>query len=364
MKIKIILSGFLLSAVTLKILGFQQPPSLEASAFAKALGQEMPSQLCSQTMRYALEKNTVQAVQAALDQRRGAPSTTKHFRDSFMEFICRVYNHEQYTQVLSQDGSDLVQFLDLTKEAGLEPQDAYVGLRLFCNKLKACEIVDDSMLEQVLSALAQNMPRYFIEGSKVDAAGVDFIKKNIENIILMQLTSHLDQFQKNPDIFVSDVSDQIASELHKHWKSSQKKAAVTIEAKERLRMLTGKLLEITLGKLVWSQQLPEMIWASFLNLANKLQMLGANKVIDHMDDLDDLLWTLTHRFCFFLDLTNGTLPLSFFDTVEQQLANKTVYFLEMAEQDKGITSKKETIIAALIKGRMHALTPDRKNVAA
>ncbi|MFA6527473.1 MAG: hypothetical protein WCT20_03555 [Candidatus Babeliales bacterium] len=366
MKTKIILGIFsFFTALTVALQPAPLPPSVEAAAFAKAFSQEMPSQLCCQTMKNALEKNTPQLFDVALGQRRvGVNVAAKNFNDSFMEFIKRVYNHECYAQVLSQDGADLVQFLDLTKEAALDPQEAYVGLRLFTNKLKASEVIDDSVLDQILPSIIKNMAHYFSEETKADDGGIDFIKKNIENIILMQLTSHLDQFQKMPETFVSDVSGQIASALQKQWKTAQKKMCTTAEAKVRLRMGINKFLELALSKLVWSPKFPETIWPSFLNIADKLQLLGVHKIIDHMDDMDDLFWTLTHRFCFFLDLTGGALPVAVHDVIEQQLATKAVYFLEMKEQDQGITSKKEILAGALLKSRMRAIAFERKGFVA
>lgn len=366
MKTKNILRFFSVSiAFPAGLWASQLPSSIEAAAFAKAIAQEMPSQLCCQTIKNALEKNTPQMLEVPLEQRRGASNAlTKNFHNSFMEFIKRVYNHEYYAKVLSQDGADLVQFLDLTKEASLEPQEAYVGLRLFTNKLKASEVVDDTVLEQVLPAFVKNTAHYFNEEEKNTEGSIDFIKKNIENVILMHLTAHLDDFQKMPELFVSDLSSQIAQALQKQWKSTQKKMESSAEAKMRLRMGINKFLEVALGKLVWSSKAPEKIWPSFLNIANKLQLLGVHKIIDHMDDMDDLFWTLTHRFCFFLELTGGMLPVALHDLIEQQLATKAVYFLEMKEQDQGITSKKEILASTLLKSRMRAIAFERKGLVA
>lgn len=364
MKTKIILGIFSFSTALYMGLAAQVVlPNSEAVAFAKALEQEMPSQFCRKEMKGALENNTPQLFEASLQQRRQAPnSPAKNFQASFMEFIKRVYNHESYAQVLSQDGADLVQFLDLTKEAALSSQEAYIGLRLFTNKLKACEIVDDVLLEQVVPALVKNMEHYFNAEVKTDEGSVDFIKKHIENIILMHLTSHLDGFTTTPETFVSGLSQEIASALQKQWQLTQQKMVSSGDAKARLRMGISKFLELALGKLVWDLKSAKGMWQSFLDIADSLQLLAAHGIIDHMDDLDDLFWTLTHRFCFFLDLTGGALSVSSLDEIEHDLITKSVYFLEMKEQDKGITSKKEILASALLKCRMRALAFERRGL--
>jgi hypothetical protein len=84
--------------------------------------------------------------------------------------------------------------------------------------------------------------------------------------------------------------------------------------------------------------------------------LAQYRIIDHMDDLDDLLWTLVHRFIFYIDLVGAELPVEFYERIEQDLVNRSVFFLEAKEQDDGITSKKQALIEALLKGKARAIT--------
>ncbi len=72
-----------------------------------------------------------------------------------------------------------------------------------------------------------------------------------------------------------------------------------------------------------------------------------------MDDLDDLLWSLTHAFTRNLELFGAHLPIEFYDEIESDLTNE-VTFLENAEQDDGIKTKKETIIDALVSAKAQA----------
>jgi hypothetical protein len=73
-----------------------------------------------------------------------------------------------------------------------------------------------------------------------------------------------------------------------------------------------------------------------------------------MDDLDDILWSLMHRFCYFLELTGSVLPLEFYGEIEHDLTNNLVFFLETKEQDEGIITKKETLAQALLQAKTKA----------
>lgn len=367
MKIKkIILALFSFPTAICVCFAGQIPADISGScnvALAKTLNQELPSQLCRDVMKGAIEKS-VPRVADNLSMRHqtfGTPSAS--FRNSFKEFIKRVYNHENYVHVLSQDGSDLSQFLDLTSEASLGAQDAYVGLRLFTNKIKACEVVDDGVVEDVLAGIIKNLSRYFVDDKKVgqEFGSLEFIKKHVENTILMHFTSHLQEFQQCPSDFTSHLSDEIAVELHKQWQISQKKV-FSEKPEDRLRIMINKFLELSISKLLWNIEQPSQIWPTFLSIANKLKLLGLYKIITHMDDLDDLLWTLTQRFCFFLDWVGQTLPVGLYDQIEHDLVTQSIDFLEMREQDAGITTKKEILANALLKGRMRALAFERKGL--
>ena len=104
------------------------------------------------------------------------------------------------------------------------------------------------------------------------------------------------------------------------------------------------------------------IWESVLRIANGLQLLGVHGILDHMDDLDDLLWSLVHRFSFFLDLAGSSLPVSFYEEIESDLAAKVVFFLEAQEQDETIKTKKTILLEALIKAKAKAIAFEQKGI--
>ncbi len=291
----------------------------------------------------------------------GTPSTSNDafFSCNFSKYIGEVYNKQNYATMLSQDGSHLVDFLELSNELNLNQTTVYVGLRLFHNKFKdwKCEIVDDTVLLQIIEPLGKHLERYFTEQEQTPKTNLSFIRKHTEDLMLAKFTDHYAVFQQEPDVFLSSLSDEITKQFKSEFtqlETSMQEQQEKAEMRERLRSMTVRFLETLLSKTMWNTQSYEGIWDSFQAIAYGLQSLGAHSVISHMDDLDSLLWSHVHRFCYFLDLVGSHLPLEFYEEVETDLNNNMIYFLEDKEQDACIKTKKETLSDSLASGRMKA----------
>ncbi len=324
---------------------------------------ESPSQFASQSLRDIFHRNDVVAADL---QARPLTEESKNevFQQSFLKYIKGIYNRNDYALALSQDATHIINFLELSNEMTLDTNTVYVGLRLFYNKFKAAELVDDQVIISLLEKLPAVIERHF-SNEMIPQATTDlaFIKKHIETTLLTKLTDHIKEFQATPDSFLSNLSEELA-QYCKQQTDIAHKQELRIETRERLRQVTFRLFDTILSKTIWDPKTNESIWKSFTSIANNLQLLGNHGIVNHMDDLDDLLWTLTHRFCFYLDLTGAALPVSFYHLVEHDLDNKAVFFLEFKEQDDGIISKKETIAEALLKSKARAIAYEKSGIIA
>ena len=115
-----------------------------------------------------------------------------------------------------------------------------------------------------------------------------------------------------------------------------------------------QFIELLINKMVWYPQEPETIWQSVISVAHKIHLLGAAHIINHQDDIDDLIWSLVQRFCYFLrnvdkfiDTPETYLSPDFFTEIEHDIDNHLVFFVEDAELDHGIKSKKQHLLEAL-----------------
>ena len=61
-------------------------------------------------------------------------------------------------------------------------------------------------------------------------------------------------------------------------------------------------LEIAMAKLIWSPEEHEKIWENVKAISRQLEVLIQHNILNDANDLDDLYWTLIHRFCFFLEI--------------------------------------------------------------
>jgi hypothetical protein len=329
--------------------------------FSEILGDETPAQFAAHNFRTFFERNAVPHATANEGQ-QAIESKTHAFQQSFLKYIKEVYNHRSYALRLSQDASHIVQFFEICNEMNLAADLAYVGIRLFYNKIKACELIDDTVILHVLDKMPALLDRYFKASTEASPTrDLAFIQKQTENIILAKFTEHLPEFKQQPDTFITQLSKELAAYFQNECRSMAEQQQIN-ESKERLRQLIIRFYDTAISRAIWNIKAPEGIWRSFTGIAYGLQLLGNHNIINHMDDLDDLLWTLNHRFCFFLDLTGSSLPTTFYEEVEHDLQSKAIYFLEFKEQDAGITSKKDLLIDALIQAKTRAIAFERKGI--
>lgn len=289
-----------------------------------------------------------------------ADSKSDIFNKSFLRFITDVYNKPDYSEILSQDGTHVIEFLKLCNELNLNANSVYVGMRLFRIKMMSCEIIDDTVVNQFLDELPDQTSRYFEKTHKNDLTE-NILSKNIEKIILGHLN---DQFLNSTEA-ISKAKKALTDEISKYFwdefkKSKEKK--LDKKSKIRLRFEIIRFFETMLARMLWNPKAPETIWPSFLSIANGLQRLAICNIINHMDDLDSLLWELVNRFNFFLDLSGSCLPLNFYEEIEAALEEKTISFLESQEQDEGVRSKKEIIAEKLFHAKTKSYAYHKKGI--
>lgn len=354
---------FSLSSVSAENTNFQnQDEALRAIVeFETTLDNSTPMQLNLQSFKSMFTDKTIPTL-ALRGRPELAQSKTSSFNKSFVKYIKDIYNEPTYAEILSQNGIHLIEFLELSSEMGLNSETTYVCFRLFYNKIKASELVDDTMLNQILPCFPKHLDRLFYSKDR-DAKKINltFIKQNLESTLLKKITEELPEFESKPDAFTQALANEIITFIKKETDRAEKSLS-KFESRERLRQMIIRFLELSLSKLIWNPKAPESVWQSFLLLANNLQLLGVYDIIEQMDDMDDLLWSLVHRFCYFLDLTGSILPLEVYEEIEHDLQTGTVSFLESQEQDFGIKTKKEILATALLKAKTKAYAYHKKGL--
>jgi len=277
-----------------------------------------------------------------------AKTDPSFFSRAFSPFIKEHYNATGYSDHLSRDGRHLSEFLQLTNEYNLSTEQTYTGLRLFKNKLGEAPVIDDTVTTHVLETLSCELERHF-PLSSLQSSKQKTPAKMIENILLTEFTDHLEKPKQSTDAFFTDLSQTLAKSVKEIGVSDQQ------AMRDRLRMLALQCAQHLIEKTVWFAQQPESIWPSFLKIAHHISLLCSHRIIQHLDDADDLYKLLISRFTFFIDQVGQQLPLSWFENIESDIRGSLVPFLESPELDSGITSKKELLLQALAGAKMCAI---------
>ena len=283
-------------------------------------------------------------------------------------FVSKIYNTPKYAERLSQDTTHVTELLHLAGEYGLGQEAVYTGLRLFHNKLKEADLIDDSATGHMLEKFPELLEKFFTadEPAAEKLTSLHSPAKVMENMLLADFTAHIQQPKVELDTFFSNLARKMATAVPQEKPQDSDRFMM----RERLRTQVSSFLEQIIGKTMWYPQNHEDIWdgriykddgsskrnpSSVLAMAHNINMLGASGVLNHMDDVDNLLWSVVHRFSFFLDQYGARLPRSFFAQIREAIQQKQVFFLNSPELDEGIKTKKDTLLDALTRAEAKAV---------
>jgi hypothetical protein len=248
-----------------------------------------------------------------------------------------------------QDAFPVVNLLKTAHESGLRIDSLYCSLRILVNASKSCEYLRDCSLNAVLEALETYSVQYFVEEDKASSKKKTY--REIEKTIYDFVGQSSDLTLASPGAFSAGLTSKVLKVSVDSLKPSQAK-----EWQERLGSLIFRFLEGSINKTLWDTEDWQGIWDSLLSSANSLYKLS--KILVHMDHLDDILWSLTRRFVWFLDFSAGQLPVAFYENVEESIRDGSTFFLELGEQDSGIQTKKDLLLEAIAKNKARGLEPE------
>lgn len=267
------------------------------------------------------------------------------------QFIEQTFNRQLYGQeILPNDFRHLLQFLHHGQKSASKAYAKSV-LKLFSNKLKSATYVNAYAFIHMLKHIGPMLEEYT---KPAPLLIFDQAKKQINDLLYNSFLAQFDLFKKDPDTFFTNISDSIVEQLRvAHEQDKQITQA-------HVQQAVVRFLDIGLSKLIWSPHEHELIWPSIKEIAQHLENLTEKDVIADADDLDDLYWTLVHRFSFFLDVANPDLPVCFYEKIKDDLATNQLLLCDLDEQEEHLESKGERLMQALLaseaKARLRAQT--------
>lgn len=224
------------------------------------------------------------------------------------------------------------------------PEYVDEALELFHNNVKRFDFVNAAVLSHILPNFTKQCSTYLKPTAQqvsplwYDETLFDTFTASIRSTLILGFNTDFEQFKKSPDSFINQLSRQIAQQ-------AQKEHNIAL-----LRSNIVSFLELTIGKLIWSPHEGEKSWESVKKLSTQLAQLVEADVIDSVNSLDKLLWSLTHRFCLFIELTGSVLSDAFYQQVATDLAHKKLLLVALEEQHPSMKTKAAYITDALAKG--------------
>ncbi len=250
--------------------------------------------------------------------------------------IFKVINNRTYcSDILPHDFSCLLQLLQYGKQ---QKKDAiYVErvLRLFTRLVKEAPCINAYAFKDTIARMPELMKDSLkpLVATTLDTKTllemelVDRFKGSVNSLLYNKFLHDYSGFKKEPDLFLEQISQQVTTLFEQETDNSQTRAVLM------------RFLETCMAKLAWSPDAHELIWNSTKEISHNLKKFSDQSILEDMDDLDDLYWSLIHRFCFFLDIFGTTLSTDFYDTIQRDIAQKKLDLTELEEQQDWLICK-------------------------
>lgn len=264
--------------------------------------------------------------------------------EGIANFLKHVYNRKEYLDVLPNNMNHLVQFLQHGKDKQQNREYTQSVIRLFSNKLKAAQYINAYAFSSMLTELPELVADHF---EYIRADSFDAHKEMLNTILYETFLAKYENFKRDPKEFFDTLSHEILDTLHQDVPNLQE---VDISADE-LRQTIIRFLECSVSKLIWSPDEYGKIWQNVKKISKQFELLVEYNVITDQNDLDDLYWSLIHRFCYFLQLASPELPVEFYEEIKNDLASAEMLLLELEEQEELIESKRDCLTQAIFEGQ-------------
>jgi len=264
------------------------------------------------------------------------------------------------TEVLPNNFSYLTNLIVVGNNNNQPPAYLRSIIKLFSNMLKGASYVNAQECESFLAKLPTLAQPYFAlttsrayitQPALYDAHMFDRLHATINNALFMKFSSEYDSFKKNPNEFLTILSSEILS------------LAQEEVTREQLRQGIIRFAEIALNKLVWNVEKAELSWNITKRIAHDLAALLEQNILDDLNDLDDLYWTLLTRYCYFIELTATELAPSIFATIKNDISAGNILLLSLPEQDALVESKLSYLQRTLITAEAQSRAYHKNNIS-
>jgi hypothetical protein len=248
------------------------------------------------------------------------------------------------------------QLLDYGIKSNQSPQFAYNVFSLFSKLLKGSEYVNAYSFSGFIAQMPDLLKSYFAgynpESSNQlilanDLDMLERLQRSVSSIVYTKFSQDFATCKTNPELFLEDLTKRIVM--------------VTTQevTREQLRQIIIRFLEVGLSKLVWSPRDEEKTWELVKTISQNIASFMQYNIIDDLNDIDELFWTLVHRYRYFLELHSTDMSLTFYQKIKNDIINHKILLFELEEQEPFLQPKSacllNTILAQEAKKRAYEL---------
>ncbi|MGZ6251097.1 MAG: hypothetical protein ACXWL2_03650 [Candidatus Chromulinivorax sp.] len=272
-------------------------------------------------------------------------------KEGITHYFKYTYNHEQYTEYLPYNLGHMIQFLEFGQKNEQNEIYAISIIKLFLQKIKGCDYMNSYSLVTSMPKLADALSPYM---EKKEAGLLQELQNSLKKRFSTIFSNYFSYFQKNPDAFLDALSEQIAK------KTNDVQTQQHIEI-EHIKKDIVRFLETCFGKLIWAPQDAYNAWVAINDLASQAEQFLDKKLLTDINALDDLCWSLIHRFCYFIDIAAQDISQDVFRQIINDIYHEKLILLKLEEQEDLILSKKDFLLKKLHKYCPYTPTAAKNN---
>ncbi|HTM06691.1 MAG TPA: hypothetical protein VL201_05650 [Patescibacteria group bacterium] len=272
---------------------------------------------------------------------------------SFIDEIIEELNN------ISCKGDQSLQYLEKIVEFCALRKKDYGSLKgifkLFSNRYKGVEYLTAHQMSSFLHSLYVYLPQCANPPCYTtilnDPASFDRFTSTMKTQLIKDFSTRFHEFKLDPEIFIATLAQKITQQAEQEMNLAQMQYTII------------RLLEIAISKTIWSPYDQEKTWENVQHISKQFVLLLEENIIGDVDALDDLLWSLIHRYCYFLELTGSLLTSEFYKKVLHDIDNKNLLISIVEEQDELLKSKKLFLKEKVLTAQAKALAgTDKKNM--
>lgn len=272
-----------------------------------------------------------------------APAVEPTNAAKLLKSIERDLQDPSYRDILPNNFSYLIQLLDYGKKSEQSREYTQNVLGLFSKLLKGCDYVNsysfNSLIGQMPDLLKHHFTVYQLDGMQLvlaqDLDMLERLEQAVTSIVYTKFSTDFNLCKSNPEQFLDDLSKRLVATTNQEVSMAQ------------LRQIVIRFLEVGLSKLIWSPRDEEKSWESVKKISHNIATLMDQKIIDDVNDVDELYWTLVHRYRYFLELNNSDLPLSFYHKIAGEISGQELLLFKLEEQEPFMQSKANCLLTTL-----------------